>query len=141
MATNPEWETILTETLGAFLAGKLTFSAGRYTVTVAGVGGAPARFTFAAAIAAAEHVFLGSPGELQVGNVLVDVSTAGAAAATATPAAAALAAAIAASVTPSAPAFPSAADSIAPGTVAPGATIESVGLAGQPAYPVHTIAH
>jgi hypothetical protein len=103
MTINATWQNILTETLGAFLAGKLSFTIEGYSIAIASTSGAPVRFTLAAAIAGAEQVFLGETGEVQIGNALVTVAKAPPYGSNASPQSADIAAAIAATITPVAP--------------------------------------
>jgi hypothetical protein len=98
---NDTWKNILTEVLGAFLTGKLSFVVADVAVSIGSVPGTPVHFTLASAVVAAEEVFMGTTGEIQVGNVLVSITPAPPAGSSATPEAADIAAAIAATVTPS----------------------------------------
>lgn len=67
------WEQLLADVLGAFIQAKFTFSVNGFAVVVSTASGAPARLTFASAIATAEQIFTNGAGTVQVGDVIVTI--------------------------------------------------------------------
>jgi hypothetical protein len=135
------WEAILAETLGAFLSGKLSFVVDDIAVTISSSSGTPVKFSLATAIFAAESVFLGSTGQLQVGSVLITLAPQAPSESNASEQSLAIASAIAKSVLPSGPASIGVPVVAAAPAIVPAQGMTSALQPGPAAYPVHAIAH
>lgn len=117
-----KWEQILAAVLGAFELGSLSFTCGGFLVKVSTKSGAPAHFTLAAAVAAAEQIFFEQHGAVQIGDVVVTVSEGGAPASS-TATSQKLAAAIAEAVRPMPAPAAKAPAAISPASSAAGAGV------------------